>query len=276
MPCAGILSPILFSMIGLASLVTSVIACEDCLDYATDPVEPIVGTLDVTDDPFDVAVRGDRVYMVANNSRFPDDPVVHELLVVDVSDPAAPIQLGVLDSPWGHFSIDVEGDMVYACSPALAKIDVSNPQAPEQLGYFDFAELPRDIPQTVDVEAPYAYIITDVIGSNEGRLRVFDVSGDAPLYRGFLGITDGLNDLVTRWPYVYAIGSNEFWVVDVSDPTDPIAVGNLTLEFLGTDIALREDVAVVSVSQRPSVVIDISSPTAPALLGDGPSMGQFE
>lgn len=266
----------LFCVVLIPVSAAPAVACENCIDYGTDPVEPIAGTLDITDDPFDVEVRGDLVYLVTNNSYFPEEPPVHEIVIVDVSDPALPVRLGFLDSPWGQSSLDVGGGFAYVAGPALAKIDVSDPTSPVEVGFFDFEELPLETAKGLEVEGDYAYVISDIDGQNEELIRIFDVSGEDPLPAGSVEFPYHLNQLAARDSYVYAVGMFGLWVVDVSDPGSPSVVANVSLGNQGTDIGLVGDIAVVGVLERPSVIFDISDPASPVLVTEGPSVAGFE
>ena len=250
--------------------------CLDCIDYGTDPVEPIVGTLDVTDSPVDVQVRGDLVYLLTNDRYSPEDPPVHELVIASAADPTAPVQLGALDSPWGHVDLDVDGGFAYVADPSLAKIDVSDPTSPQLVGYYDFGGFPGETAKRLDVDGDYAYVITELEGAGEEYIRVFDVSGDVPSPLGRVEFSSPVVELVGRGSYLYAVGHSGFFVLDVSDPEHPEVVTQVSLEYHGTDIGLLGDVAVVCVLERPSVIFDISEPTSPTLITQGPGLAGFE
>ncbi len=58
------------------------------------------------------------------------------LRIIDVSNPAAPVELGALDTPGFAMGIEVVGGLAYVANgtSGLRIIDVSNPSAPVELG----------------------------------------------------------------------------------------------------------------------------------------------
>ena len=60
------------------------------------------------------------------------------LRIVDVSDPAAPVELGFLLMPFNAENVTVDGTKAYVSDGpgGLRIIDVSNPAAPVELGSF--------------------------------------------------------------------------------------------------------------------------------------------
>jgi hypothetical protein len=249
----------------------------DCIDYATNPPSPIVGLLDVTDDPFDVEVRGDIVYLVANDSYVNggEPTSVFELTTIDISDPATPTPLDTLSVPWGHFALALEGDFAYAANPSLAKIDVSDPARLELISVVDFAMFPGETAKIVDVEGNLAYVMTELAGSTGENLRIVDMSGDAvPL--GIVSFSYPISSLVVRGSYVFLAGYFGFWVVDASDAANPVVVANRSTPNQASDVSLIGDAAVVSVLSNPFHVYDVSDPASPELLTTGSSIGPFE
>ena len=116
-----------------------------------------VGTLDVS--ASDVEVVGELAYLAGSGLR-----------IIDVSNPAAPVELGALDTPGSASGIEVVGGRAYLTDVSgLRIIDVSNPAAPVELGAFATPGLAFD----VEVVGELAYL-TDVSG-----LRIIDVSNPA-------------------------------------------------------------------------------------------------
>jgi len=242
--------------------------CPHCVDYGLQPSGDPLGTLDLTDEPFDLDLRGNVVYLAISNYQ---NLGVHELVTVDVSDPTSPLLLDTADSPGGHRSVDVEGDHAFVTFPDLARFDISDPSAIEMDGFLDFGVFPGETAGHIEVEGDLAFVITDLEGQSAEKLRIIDVSGD-PAFLGSVTFSYHLNDLAVRGAYVYAVGFLGVHVVDVSDPLHPVHLGTISMENQVTDIELVGDIALVSVFERPLTLLDISDPASPEVIGAGPSL----
>jgi hypothetical protein len=82
--------------------------------------------------------------------------------VVDVSDPAAPTEVGVYDTPGGALGVAVAGDYIYVAggSVGLRVVDISNPAAPTEAGFYDTPGYAGD----VAVVGDYAYMADGFAG----------------------------------------------------------------------------------------------------------------
>lgn len=245
--------------------------CSPCIDYASEPSSKPLGTLDVADEPFDIELRGDVVYL-ANSSY--QDPDVHELVTVDVSDPGTPRLLDREPSPHGHRSVDVEGDHAYVAFPDLVRFDVSDPSAIEMDGLLDFGIHPGETAVQVEVEGDRAFVVTEIAGQSAERLWIVDVSGE-PAFLGSVTLPYWLNDLAVRGEYVYAVGYGGIHVIDVADPLHPLHIETVSTENQVIDIELAGDVALASVFERQLQLLEISVPGAPVVIGPGPALARI-
>ena len=60
------------------------------------------------------------------------------LRIIDVSNPAAPTEVGSFDTPGQSYDVQVVGSLVYVADDSwLRIIDVSNPAAPTEVGSFN-------------------------------------------------------------------------------------------------------------------------------------------
>lgn len=89
------------------------------------------------------------------------------LRVVDISDPAAPIETGFYDTPGRADNLAVVGHYAYVADGDLRIVDVSNPIAPAEVGFYDVPGM-LSTPH-VAIQGPYAYI------TGQG-IRVLDIS----------------------------------------------------------------------------------------------------
>ncbi|MEE8366985.1 MAG: hypothetical protein V3S30_01585, partial [Thermoanaerobaculia bacterium] len=124
-----------------------------------------VGTFETLDDASDVEVVGGLAYLAEDDG----------LRIIDVSDPAAPLELGalVVDGNDRVFDVEVVDGLAYLATgeccvrePGLRIIDVSDPAAPLELGAL---ETPGTV-LGVEVMDGLAYL------ASVSGLRIIDVS----------------------------------------------------------------------------------------------------
>jgi len=79
---------------------------------------------------YDVKVVGNRAYVALGAGR---------LLILDVSDPAGPVQLSSSDLSWAAYGVVVSGTVAYVAGSAsgLEIFDVEDPARPVRLGTYD-------------------------------------------------------------------------------------------------------------------------------------------
>jgi len=78
----------------------------------------------------DVAVAGNYAYVADE---------VGGLRIIDVSNPAAPTEVGFYDTPGNAYGVAVAGNYAYVADDldGLRIIDISNPAAPTEVGFYD-------------------------------------------------------------------------------------------------------------------------------------------
>jgi hypothetical protein len=86
------------------------------------------------------------------------------LRVIDVSNPAAPVEVGAFATPDVAQDVEVVGDLAYvsANSAGLRVIDVSNPTSPVELGA---AVVTGGIARDIEVAGDLAYVARHVAAS---------------------------------------------------------------------------------------------------------------
>jgi hypothetical protein len=77
--------------------------------------------------------------------------------VVDVSDPAAPREIGFYDTPGRTDSLTVIGRHAYVVDGDLRIVDVANPAAPSEVGFYDIPGFAGSTLGIV-VQDSYAYV----------------------------------------------------------------------------------------------------------------------
>jgi len=265
-----------------------------------DVSNPITPTEVSSTTPFpyfveDVVVSGTLVYVAAGGAG---------LRVVDVSDPAHPIEVGAWDSPGYAEGVAVAGDIVYlADGPyGLRVIDVSDPAHPTPLGsaydmnyafevavagghaYIAAAGAGLLVADVTDPAHPvevgaldtpgYAYSVAVsgtlayVADAWEG-LRVVNVSN--PVSPTVLGACDtpgwALSVAVAGSTVYVADGANGLRVVDAADPANPHEVGSHQVSGLARRVAVAGDTAYVADLQGGLRVVGIADVAHPAQIG---------
>lgn len=215
----------------------------------SDPTAPVeLGSLSVPfNDVRKVVVRDGIAYLADENLG---------LRTIDVSDPSTPTGIATLPTPGPTLAVVLHGSIAYAAngSSGLRLIDVLDPAAPFEIGVF------AGFVDRIEVEGDVAFA-----GAGTSGLRLIDVSDPtAPGEVGAFEPPGRVWGVAVSDSLAYVGGSQEFDVVDVSNPSQPEQIGmragaveNVSvasfLAYLGTGSTVR--------------VIDVSRPSTPIDLG---------
>jgi hypothetical protein len=199
--------------------------------------------------PRDLEVAGDRAFLA---------DAEHGLRILDVSDPAAPVQIGLFPLP-GAQLVEIAGDVAYVNDAAsLRVVDVSNPTAPVQIGSLAIA-----ITQ-LHVEGARAYV--NVIGAGLQILGLTNPANPVPLgshpqFSYGLDVVDGIAYLTA--------GADGLKILSVANPGQPVLVGSLDTPGYANDVVVERGVAFVTEGGPPGRVrvVDVTDPSAPVELG---------
>ena len=226
-----------------------------------------VGAIETTGTANHVDVVGGLAYVTDGCSS-----AVGGLRILDVSNPAAPVQLGSLDTGDAQ-AVQVVGGLAYvagvarACSAStfpsgLRIIDVSDPAAPAELGRLDTFEA-----WDVEVVGSLAYLADGDIS-----LRIIDVSNPAaPVEVGRLDLAGEVEDargveVVGSLAYL-ADASDVLRIVDVSNPAAPVQLGVLAMPDSALDVEVAGGLAYVAAFRAGLRIVDVSDPSAPVEIG---------
>ncbi|MBN2389975.1 MAG: hypothetical protein JXR84_04585 [Anaerolineae bacterium] len=142
------------------------------------------------------------------------------LVVLDVTQPTAPVQLGQTLLPMTATRLASQGVYVYALAGGLQVIDVANPAAPAVVGACALPGNPRDIA----VAGNHVYIAAGSAG-----LRIVDVSNPANPHEVSAYTQNEARSVDVAETYAYIIDAKVLRVVDVSTPTAPHVSGVYTI-----------------------------------------------
>ena len=174
------------------------------------------GSYHITSWPKNMTASGNYVYMLTGS----------DFLVMDVSDPAHPHDVGLCDLGG---SVDINGMMIsggYAYVGAdyggLRVIDISDPAQPSEVGFYTKGT--RYYTPGVTVSNGYAYL------DAHGYLLVIDINDPTqPMEVGYYDTGDFSESdtyrIAVSGKYAYLGGDGRIHVIDVSDPTQPREVG---------------------------------------------------
>ncbi len=226
----------------------------------SDPASPVeVGLYESAEFIQNITVAGDYLYTVSET----------KLHIVDISNPTSPNEIGTYDTPGGPLQdVAVAGAYAYIVTfyGELRIVDISDPAAPVEVSYY---YLGRDTNRIV-IAGGYAYLV-----GISGELHVLDISdpttpsqvGDEYVagYAIDLAITDGYAYITTfgygekdaepppaelsRLDEEKGSGGDSYlgglWVVDISDPTQPVVAGHFTTSGRATGVAAANGLAYV-------------------------------
>ena len=243
---------------------------------------------------YGIAVAGTHAYISACEAG---------LRVIDISNPASPIETGSWASADYARGLAVSGDYAYvACGySGLRVIDVSSPSNPTEVGAYG---LP-DYAWAVAVSGNYAYVadedaglhiinITDphnpvlaglcdtpgnamgvavsgdhvYVADLSGGLRVIDASNiQIPVEVGYYVTPDLAYRAAVSGDYVYTGDLASLRIINVSNPASPNEVGFLGTPSAPLGVAVVGNLAYLGEGSSGLHVTDVSNPAAPADVG---------
>ncbi|HQN44224.1 MAG TPA: NosD domain-containing protein, partial [Anaerolineaceae bacterium] len=206
-----------------------------------------------------IAVQGDYAYM----------GVGPRLVVVDISDPVNPRQVGY--SPvFGDFVLDVvvSGNYAYvtAGGAGLQVIDITNPLAPVPIGTWDSPGFAEGVTVSGDIaylaDGPYGLRVVDVANP----AMPFEIAHAFDMNYAYAVAVDG------RYAYIAAGGAG-LLVVEISNLHYPIEAGAYDTPGNARGLAVLNNLVYVADERYGLQIIDVTDPLHPTLLGTFKSYG---
>jgi hypothetical protein len=222
----------------------------------TNPASPsMVGSYDTPGTSRGVVVSGDGAYVADGGGG---------LQLIDVSNPAVPTLAGSYDTPGTAVSVYVAGDRAYLADydSGIHVIDISSPAFPMLIGLYDTPGYAYD----VHASGEHAFVADVTDGLQV--LHVADLLPKPTLIGSYIELAISYGVQPDGDVAYVAMGESGLNVIDISDPANPVLVGNYNTpgEAMGVDVS-GDLVFVVDFYTGLLQLIDITNPAAPTLTG---------
>jgi hypothetical protein len=191
----------------------------------------------------------------------------NDLVVLDLADPEAPVQVATWQAAYDLFDLALAGDTLVASDwgDHVRVLDVSEPTGE----LHDTGGLP-----TFGIEPVVVADGTTAFASDGGPLRMIDIADAAhPAVLGQLELGSGLGvQLAVSDDLVYVQDETGLRIIDAVDPTGPAELGSAPLPGVPAGIDVAGTLAYLSFydlsgDEKGLAIFDVAVPTAPYELG---------
>lgn len=192
----------------------------------------------------DVSVEGNYAYIVTQSVT--DGP---ELRIFDISNPLSPTLVGGFEVGTHVYGVKANNQRVYLATSNVNKelivVDVSNPQSPVELGSYD-APLAGANGQAVDViRAGVAYLVTRANGGGIPEFYLLAVADPSQISLiGSYDVSGRVNGVGAGVGFALLAtdkDNEEFTIIDLSDPRNPVKAFSADLNGVAGGVALPEE-----------------------------------
>lgn len=204
----------------------------------------------------DVYIENDIAYLISNNG----------LIIMDVSNPSQPIELGRLSEGLGGYSyydeVYVYENFAFIINDKGFKIiSVFNPSNPYLVSEFNFG---LDSINGMYVDFPFAYLTHSSEFSIINMVTIFNISEI-----GHIGLGDKLYDIQVNNSIAYIASENGLKILDVNNLTNPIELGQYNADDTYHRCILDGNIIyILGGWSKPFIdIIDVSNPSNPIKLG---------
>lgn len=184
------------------------------------------------------------------------------LLVVDVSDPSRPVEIGSNSTRGYAQSVAVSGNVAYVANrgDGLTMLQVSDPMRPVEVGHIDTS----GSAQAVALRGQLA-----IVADQRGGLQLIDVSKpSAPSLVKNVETSGFAQSVWVDGTLAYvAAGDAGLEIVDLAAPSAAASVARLSLQGEANDVVVSNGVAFVAAGYRGVRIVDVSTPSSPAEIG---------
>ncbi len=247
------------------------------IDVSNAASPSLVGSLDLTGSPTNIAVSGNYAYVSSSDNS-------GELVIVDISTPSSPSVVGTYNAVGNAdgLGVYVNGTTAYlvrasSASDEFIVINVATPSSPSLVGSLNLGADSNE----VYVSGNYVYVASS---SDSGELQVVSIATpSSPVLSASLDISGNQNALtITGFSSTLVLGraNNFLYTINVSTPTSPAVLGSFDSGGLVNDVALGNSNTYVFIGDSAQTaefqVVDIATPSAPALVCATDLAGQVD
>jgi len=197
----------------------------------------------------DVWVKDDIAYFADRD---------HGLVIMDVSNPSKPFELGRLDEGNG-WQIYVHSNLAYLIGNSKLKIiDVANPSSPNKTSEFDAS---GSSISGMSVDFPLFYL-----SGGDGHFWIYNLSNPlSPSQLGHIKLDDSIMDFYVSNNIAYITYSNGLKTIDVSNSSNPTELGQFGDDYYYSCV-VEGNIAYVTRMPGYIDIIDVSDPSNPTKL----------
>ena len=214
---------------------------------ATSP--ELIGTLGSTDFVQSLTTSGSHLYFLDKTSG---------LRILDIQEPAEPRVIGTIDIPDYAQGLVISSPYAYvAHSSGLAIIDIGDPAAPTDAGFIYTPGSARGLA----LYDSHVIVADDIQG-----VLIADVLN--PISSIIIGhvFIDNAAPVAVSGNYAFLADPNNFYVIDIADPTSPQITGILPVSEAISAIVVLGSIA-YTVGESVFRVIDVGDPQSPSIVG---------
>jgi hypothetical protein len=229
------------------------------------------------------AVAGGYAYTVYTRPRSEKSPA-GGLRIVDVSNPAQPVEVGHLLLEQPIIDLAVAGSHAYLLSGAhgypgsgwdwgrLRVVDLSDPQSPREVALEHAAEWHG---QRLAAAGRYLYLVRPAPDGQTAALTVLDVAdpGRPVAVAGHEGLQPPITAAALAGERLYLATGGGLAIVDVARPTAPVGLGmyrretGLERPLAADGVALAGRYVGVAAGESGLLVVDLADPADPTIAG---------
>jgi hypothetical protein len=222
----------------------------------------LLGSYDLARPAYELVVDGNYAYLPDADSG---------LVVLDVSDPENPYQIGQGHSDTRVERIALSGNYIYGArefyhfppdSTHFKIIDVTDPASPVLVSTLTV------IGHILDLEVKEEYVFT--LNAYFNKLNVIDVSDPYdPIQVCSFHVTGSLGriQVVGNTAYIITLTGHALRIIDISNPVNPVEIGHSPTPGISYDLYVHGDYAYIA-DNSDLTIIDVSNPASPVVLQD--------
>jgi len=182
------------------------------------------------------------------------------LHIVDMSNPALPVEVGRSGGSYQVTDLGIENNRLFATDRRIHIFDVTNPESISRINVFNYAWNNR-------VEVNNGYLFASTGNYYPPEQLIFDVSDPSnPNLISITEISGVMQDCVFVDHYAYLGVSKGIEILDITNPAAPINVGSLQTYLDVWRVAVQDDYLYLVDDGARMITIDISNPSSPQLI----------